>query len=127
MVTKPSWLESPAGQALTSVLPRAIFTMTNSSFTVTSPSRPQSPVHATGARVGEAVGGGGGGGEGDGVAVDSGEVDGDGVGCGNATRVGVSVAEGVGVRGATVTVAEGVGVTSVFAKTARALSKRPAT
>lgn len=130
MVISPLPSASPGGQAPTSLLPSAMLTMIRSSFTVTSPSWPQSPVHATDVCVGEAVAVGVVVGEVDGVAVGGGEVEGVGVGGGDATVVCVGVTENVGVGCVNVAVVDGVGVGGrepVFAKTARALSARPAT
>ncbi len=83
MVISPSPLASPASHAETGALPSAMFTMVSSSFTVTSPSCPQSPTHTGG--VGVAVG----------------------VRVGDTCKVGVTVAVG-GAVSATVAVGGGV-------------------
>jgi len=56
MVTTPSWFTSPCGHADSEALPRATFTSSTNSGTVTSPEPSQSPAHGSGVGVGVDVG-----------------------------------------------------------------------
>jgi hypothetical protein len=100
MVIWPSPFPSPAGHTVIGAVPRAMFTMTRMSSTVTSPSSRQSPTHGTGRTVALGVGGTGvdvpvalGVGDDEGVAD---TVDGAvGVSVGTCDTVGLSVVVGV--------------------------------